>query len=636
MSRFNLPLADVGAGISPADGAKLFFTIAGTSTPLDTFSDEAQTIPNTNPVIADSAGVFPDIWLKTSGRYKVFLKDKNNVQIWEADPVSAVSDVDLASETLTGSSLVGYRNETVEEYLDATDRNYGTVALLVASSPTPGRFYKTGGYSVNGGPGAGRYFCKTAAQASSDGDLIDEVGAGFTAANGNKVIFQTNKTTTIEHYGAVLDLVADCGPAISAMVAGTGRMVARLAGGYENYALGGGHPLTYGVLIATDVETKSFTTYDFGFNQVKLTSGASFTPDTNVETVFTVKAKWKNLNIVDSAGQTFIRKDVTDVDRLYESCSIDDIDINILGNLISADGNFGWFNLSINHIKTIRLDALFKVKDGTGQTGNSVTDALFQSTGTLIDVENATVQCAFDATNIGLNTLTDATASAIIKYTGAIQPASDKVTFSNTSFEYDDITIDTPILRTETGAAMKFIFDKCGVFHRDVVAMNGRGFYPFEINGAGNSIHFTGGTSEWWSRFAGAQGVYLKVNAGTLLDSDWRYEAMDIGTNWDRLGTLRKKFPMANNANVNFTSASYNVENGRLVVVFAGTAAQALSNNDTLFDFPDIATFPLNVTYHGDVTEVRAAASSGSIVLRESGGLNIGDPIECCLMVDLG
>lgn len=98
-SRFVLPLADVGNGISPSDGAKLTFFITGTSTLKDTFADEGLTTPNTNPVIADGDGVFPEIWI--SGGYKVRLTDKNDVQRWEEDPIydsftsnSSLSDID--------------------------------------------------------------------------------------------------------------------------------------------------------------------------------------------------------------------------------------------------------------------------------------------------------------------------------------------------------------------------------------------------------------------------------------------------------------------------------------------------------------------------------------------------------------
>jgi hypothetical protein len=86
LSRFVLPFADVGSGIVPSSGAKLFFYKTNTSTPLNTFSDEGGITSNTNPVISDGNGVFPDIFLL--GTYKAILKDKNDVQKWEADPVT--------------------------------------------------------------------------------------------------------------------------------------------------------------------------------------------------------------------------------------------------------------------------------------------------------------------------------------------------------------------------------------------------------------------------------------------------------------------------------------------------------------------------------------------------------------------
>ena len=59
-SRFILPFADVGNGISPSDGALLEFFFSGTAVQQNTYSDEALSTPNTNPVVADGDGVFTD------------------------------------------------------------------------------------------------------------------------------------------------------------------------------------------------------------------------------------------------------------------------------------------------------------------------------------------------------------------------------------------------------------------------------------------------------------------------------------------------------------------------------------------------------------------------------------------------
>jgi len=88
-----VPQALNGVGTSLAD-AKLFFFKAGTSTPEDTFSDNALTSANANPVVADGDGRFSDIFLKAAN-YKVQLKTTAGVQIWERDPVNGSTPSDF-------------------------------------------------------------------------------------------------------------------------------------------------------------------------------------------------------------------------------------------------------------------------------------------------------------------------------------------------------------------------------------------------------------------------------------------------------------------------------------------------------------------------------------------------------------
>jgi len=89
--RFNLPYATVENNIGvPLPGAKLYFYLTGTSTPHDTWSNVGLTIANTNPVVADSSGRFPNVFLDPSIAYKVTLTDSSGVQIWTADPVQGV------------------------------------------------------------------------------------------------------------------------------------------------------------------------------------------------------------------------------------------------------------------------------------------------------------------------------------------------------------------------------------------------------------------------------------------------------------------------------------------------------------------------------------------------------------------
>lgn len=71
----------------PLPGALLYFYESGTSTPLDTFSDDALSIPNANPVEADQYGVFGDIFLQQQS-YRAVLTDADGDEVWSADPVA--------------------------------------------------------------------------------------------------------------------------------------------------------------------------------------------------------------------------------------------------------------------------------------------------------------------------------------------------------------------------------------------------------------------------------------------------------------------------------------------------------------------------------------------------------------------
>jgi hypothetical protein len=144
-SRFILPFADVGSGLKPSSGAQLFFFATGTSTEKDTFSDLAATTPNTNPVIANAVGVFPDIFI--TGSYKVILKDKNDVQEWEADPVTEVAtdlinDLSQAYEfptvaAMTSSVIVFPVGKVLKTAVHNTTSNAGGSKYVVTAGASP-------------------------------------------------------------------------------------------------------------------------------------------------------------------------------------------------------------------------------------------------------------------------------------------------------------------------------------------------------------------------------------------------------------------------------------------------------------------------------------------------------------------
>lgn len=78
----------------PLAGGKLYSYLAGTVTPLGTFTDQSGLVSNTNPVILDADG-YADVWVG-GGSYKFVLADADDVVLWTVDNVTGP---DVAAQT---------------------------------------------------------------------------------------------------------------------------------------------------------------------------------------------------------------------------------------------------------------------------------------------------------------------------------------------------------------------------------------------------------------------------------------------------------------------------------------------------------------------------------------------------------
>lgn len=95
-SRMVLPfqtVIDMIGGVLP--GAKLWFYVTETVTPLDTFDDRDLVDANPNPLVANGGGRFGNCWLQPRF-YKLVLTDKDDAEIWTADPVVPFEDIGTA------------------------------------------------------------------------------------------------------------------------------------------------------------------------------------------------------------------------------------------------------------------------------------------------------------------------------------------------------------------------------------------------------------------------------------------------------------------------------------------------------------------------------------------------------------
>jgi hypothetical protein len=88
----------------PLVGGKLNTYVAGTSLPQATYTDESQTIPNTNPVILNSQGQAA-VWLDPALTYKFVLTDSQNNPIDQADQVQGAITANALTQQFIGKII---------------------------------------------------------------------------------------------------------------------------------------------------------------------------------------------------------------------------------------------------------------------------------------------------------------------------------------------------------------------------------------------------------------------------------------------------------------------------------------------------------------------------------------------------
>jgi hypothetical protein len=99
---------------APISGAKAYFYLTGTTTLVNTYTTVQRTVANTNPVIADSAGRFPPIYLDPDITYRMKLTDAADILILDRDPIAVAEDGDETLVLSTIAALQAYNAPTVE------------------------------------------------------------------------------------------------------------------------------------------------------------------------------------------------------------------------------------------------------------------------------------------------------------------------------------------------------------------------------------------------------------------------------------------------------------------------------------------------------------------------------------------
>jgi hypothetical protein len=127
--------AGAGAQFSDANGAPLtggliYTYLAGTSTPVTTYTSRDGATNNTNPIVLDAAGRTPaEIWLDGGVLYKFVLKSSAYVQIGSYDSIPAINDSTTINNLITvagTNALTGLATPALNGY--ATGAQYSFIA----------------------------------------------------------------------------------------------------------------------------------------------------------------------------------------------------------------------------------------------------------------------------------------------------------------------------------------------------------------------------------------------------------------------------------------------------------------------------------------------------------------------------
>lgn len=96
----------VDANGAPMSSGTLQFYAAGSTTPLNTYTDSTGGTPNSNPITLNTRGETPnEVWLTGGQAYKMVLKDSSGATVWTVDNIAGVNDTTGSqSEWITGPS----------------------------------------------------------------------------------------------------------------------------------------------------------------------------------------------------------------------------------------------------------------------------------------------------------------------------------------------------------------------------------------------------------------------------------------------------------------------------------------------------------------------------------------------------
>src|SRR5215813_3163171 len=117
-----------------ADGARAYFYVGGTTTPMTVFQDSSEATPHTIPVMADGSGRWPAVFIPFTVAYDVKVTDGQGSQLYYHRNIANPNPVDVTTVTpaeeriQTGMMIFEFTSNTKSGYVRANGRSIGNVA----------------------------------------------------------------------------------------------------------------------------------------------------------------------------------------------------------------------------------------------------------------------------------------------------------------------------------------------------------------------------------------------------------------------------------------------------------------------------------------------------------------------------
>lgn len=200
---------------NPVPGARMSFYLTGTSTPATWFTDAEGTVPGTNPLIADAAGLFPiPAYMDPDTTYRITLTDATGANdLWPPlDPVRGFDETQLSQAAFDAVAAAGAAEDARDAANDARQEAEAArdAADLAASNSAQAALSAEGYY-----PGARSFVPRGATTGSipittpGSGGTNGTFALGFSGGN-----FGTNPSGTFTVAGGVVTAINITGPGL--------------------------------------------------------------------------------------------------------------------------------------------------------------------------------------------------------------------------------------------------------------------------------------------------------------------------------------------------------------------------------------------------------------------------------------